>query len=104
MLKTAATRMYWKQEIKNRTVFSRFLACNLVFFPLVDICRGGSYLRNGQSDLLYAILDIPFSPSDPKKCPSLNRTCNDDLANYAGQHLLRHETGGWSLEINSGEG
>lgn len=45
MLKTAATRIYWKQETKKSTVFSKFMAASL--FPSVgNLCSGATYLRN----------------------------------------------------------
>ena len=44
MLKTPATRIYWKDEIKKRTVFSKFLA--LSSLPSVgSLFPGGSYLQ-----------------------------------------------------------
>ena len=44
MLKTPATRIYWKLESKKRTVFSKFLASS-VLSPMGSLFGGGLYLQ-----------------------------------------------------------
>jgi len=45
MLNTAATRIYWKHEIKNRTEFSKFSDSNLLSPPSEGrVVGGGVYL------------------------------------------------------------
>lgn len=44
MLNTAATRMYWKHDIKNSTEFSSFLDSSLLLPPDGRVMGGGVYL------------------------------------------------------------
>lgn len=44
MLKTAATKIYWKQETKNRAEFSKFFASSLSEFSPESLGTGGVYL------------------------------------------------------------
>lgn len=44
MLKTAATKMYWKQDTRNRTEFSKFLDSNLFPSSAGSGFGGGEYL------------------------------------------------------------
>lgn len=85
MLKTAATRMYWKQDTRNNTEFSKFLDSNLFPSSAGSGFGGGEYLVYFSFTLLHLKqkTDSPVLPSDPQISPELNRACNDYLPNDA---------------------
>lgn len=95
MLKTAATRIYWKDEIKKRTVFSKFLALSSLSSE-GSLVGGGLYLQirvalsiSCQSEI--TSYNTPYLSADPDVCPGLHDTRDYDLPNYACQHFFRHK-------------
>ena len=44
MLKTAATKMYWKHDTRNSAEFSKFVASSLSSLELGSVRTGGAYL------------------------------------------------------------
>jgi len=45
---------------------------------------------------------LPILSANPKVCPYLNCTRDNDLSNYACQHFLRHKARCWSLVVDAG--
>lgn len=91
MLKTAATRMYWKQETKNSAEFSKFVASSLS--PTVGVSVvGGLYLfASYYTNSSRPNKRVPFLSPNPEECPELHSACYDNLPNDAREHLGRDE-------------
>src|SRR5579863_7556865 len=103
MLKTPATRIYWKQESKNRTVFSKLAACKwLSSEPTSGFA--GEYLGNGHP-LGFPVTTwshVPRLTPHPEESPELCCTCNDDLSYDACKDIPRDKARRGSFGVYHG--
>ena len=67
MLKTAATKIYWKHDTRNNAEFSKLVASSLSSLEFGSLATGGAYLctYNYLSQRQLSVTDLRWRGSSP---------------------------------------